>query len=66
MTEDKELADIYAIVAIVAPQHKLQFFSTSDWQDPSQDFCAKYCQSLENRLKTYQERLTSTQSPSKA
>jgi hypothetical protein len=66
MTDDQDLGDIYAIGTILAPRHKLQFFSTPDWDDPEKDFCAQYRRSLELRLEGYQERLASTQAPARA
>jgi hypothetical protein len=62
LTDNKDLGDIYAIGTILAPQHKLQFFSTPDWQDPDRDFSTQYRQSLESRLNDYKEGLTSSQS----
>lgn len=65
MTDDIE-DDLFAIGTILAPQHKLQFFSGKDWEDPDVDYCEKYRQSLLKYLQPYQIRISSTQSNSPA
>ena len=65
MTDDIE-DGLFAIGTILAPQHKLQFFSGKDWEDPEVDYRAKYRQSLMKYLQPYQRRLSSTQSISQA
>lgn len=54
--------DLYAIGTIIAPQQKLQFFSTKDWDN---NWRIRYRNSLEHCLKPYQRRLLSTQSRAK-
>jgi hypothetical protein len=59
---DQIPGDLYAIGTIIAPQQKLQFFSTKDWDN---DWRARYRNSFEHCLEPYQRRLLSTQSPAK-
>jgi hypothetical protein len=65
MTDDVP-SDLYAIGIIIAPQHKLEFFSTKDWDDPETNWRARYCESLPDYLQLYKQRLLDTQSPLKA
>ena len=51
-TDDPELGDIYAHGTILAPQHKLQFFSSQDWID--KDYASLYLESFQDRMKAYQ------------
>lgn len=51
-TDDPELGDIYAHGIILAPEHKLQFFSGPDWQD--KDYSSLYLKSFHDRIKAYQ------------
>jgi hypothetical protein len=57
MTDDID-GDLYAIGTIIAPQHKLQFFSSKDWDEPNQDWRRRYRKSLEDRLELYKQRPT--------
>ncbi|OQE58765.1 hypothetical protein PENNAL_c0360G08151, partial [Penicillium nalgiovense] len=59
---DQIPGDLYAIGTIIAPQQKLQFFSTKDWDN---NWRARYRNSFEHCLEPYQQRLLSTQSPAK-
>lgn len=54
---DQIPSDLYAIATILAPQHKLKFFSTKEWNDPDQDWQARYRSSLEKYLEPYYDRL---------
>lgn len=58
--------DLYAIGTIIAPQYKLQFFSTKDWDEPQQDWRERYRHSLEDRLELYKQRLSDPLPSSKA
>ncbi|KAJ5742626.1 uncharacterized protein N7511_011358 [Penicillium nucicola] len=60
---DQIPGDLYAIGTIVAPQQKLQFFSTKDWDNA---WRIRYRNSLENCLEPYQRRLLSAQPSAKA
>jgi hypothetical protein len=53
--------DVYAISTILAPCHKLQFFSGEDWEDG--DWAGKYRQSLREKFDIYRSRLKSGQTP---
>lgn len=55
MTDDID-GDLYAIGTIIVPQHKLQFFSSKDWDEPGQDWRRRYRKSLEDRLELYKQR----------
>ena len=50
-TDAKELGDVYAHGTILAPQHKLQFFTSKDWAG---GWDASYLKSLQDRIKGYQ------------
>ncbi|RHZ45341.1 uncharacterized protein CDV56_102092 [Aspergillus thermomutatus] len=54
MTDLEGLSDIYSAGTILAPQYKLEFFQTPDWQDDNKDFAAQYKQALEDRVKHYE------------
>jgi hypothetical protein len=58
--------DLFAIGTILAPQNKLHFFSDKDWEDPKIDYCEKYCKSLQDYLRPYQQRISDTQLQSRA
>jgi len=51
-TDDPALDDIYAHGTILAPEHKLQFFSGLDWKD--KDYPSLYLESFKARMKLYQ------------
>ena len=51
-TDDPDLGDIYAHSTILAPQHKLQFFSGQDWID--KDYASLYLKSFQDRMTAYQ------------
>ena len=54
--------NLYAIGTILAPQHKLQFFSSREWgNDP--EWRAKYKADLQEFMEPYQRRLSKTQLP---
>lgn len=54
--------NLFAIGTILAPQHKLQFFSSREWgNDP--EWCARYKADLEEFMEPYQQRLSKTQLP---
>jgi hypothetical protein len=60
MTDLEGLSDIYSTGTILAPQYKLEFFQTPDWQDDKKDFAARYKQSLEDRVKHYEDSVYSS------
>jgi hypothetical protein len=51
-TDDPALGDIYAHGTILAPEHKLQFFSGPDWKD--KDYASLYLETFKDRMKLYQ------------
>jgi len=57
MTDTKGLGDSFASSTILDPQYKLDFFKTSDWQDPETDYSSQYQEIMEERIKRYQDRL---------
>lgn len=65
MTDDID-GDLYAIGTIIAPQHKLQFFSSKDWDEPGQDWRGRYRKSLGDRLELYKQRPADLPSSSEA
>ncbi|OKO97902.1 hypothetical protein PENSUB_9828 [Penicillium subrubescens] len=60
ITDLEGLSDIYSTGTILAPQYKLEFFQTPDWQDNKKDFAARYKQSLEDRVKHYEDSVYSS------
>lgn len=48
----------YAIATILAPTHKLQFFSSKEWGDNSQDWREIYRNTLQEYLEPYKQRLS--------
>lgn len=54
-TDDPALGDIYAHGTILAPEHKLQFFSALDWKDKDKDkdYPSLYLESFKARMKLY-------------
>jgi hypothetical protein len=60
MTDLEGLSDIYSTGTILAPQYKLKFFQTPDWQDDKKDFAAQYKQSLEDQVKHYEDNVYSS------
>jgi hypothetical protein len=60
---DEVPSDLYAIGTIIAPQNKLHFFSTKDWDN---NWRERYRKSLEDYLEPYKQRLSESQPPSKA
>lgn len=65
MTDDIP-GDLYAIGTIIAPQNKLKFFSTKEWEDPDQIWLTRYRKSLEDYLEPYKKDVSDIQSRSKA
>lgn len=63
---DKIDNNLYAIGTILSPQQKLQFFEGKDWEDPDNDWRAIYRKSLEDYFDIYKQRLSDSQSISKA
>lgn len=57
MTDEVE-SDLYAIGTILAPQNKLEFFSTKDWEP---NWRVRYRKSFEEFLIPYQERYSESQ-----
>jgi hypothetical protein len=55
-------SDLYAIGTILAPQNKLEFFSTSDWEP---HWRTRYRKSLEEYIIPYEKRYSDTQSTTK-
>jgi hypothetical protein len=51
--------DLYAIGTILAPQNKLEFFSTSDWEP---EWRVRYRRSLEEYILPYEKRYSETRS----
>ena len=51
----------YAIATILAPTHKLQFFSSKVWGDNSQDWYEIYCSTLREYVEPYKQRLSDSQ-----
>jgi len=56
-------SDLYAIGTILAPQNKLEFFSTKDWEP---HWRPQYRRALETYVQPYQQRYSETQSTSTA
>jgi hypothetical protein len=57
MTDEID-GDLYAIGTILAPQNKLEFFSTKDWEP---HWRIRYRESLEEYLIPYQQRYSESQ-----
>ena len=55
---DQVPGDLYAIGTILAPQNKLHFFSTKEWEPY---WCIQHCRSLEEYLVPYKEQYSDTQ-----
>lgn len=55
--------NLYAIGTILAPQHKLQFFSKRDWADNNFEWRTRYKNCLESYLEDYQHRPPENQLP---
>ncbi|EED11521.1 conserved hypothetical protein [Talaromyces stipitatus ATCC 10500] len=53
--------DLYAIGTILAPQNKLEFFSTSEWEP---EWRVRYRKSLEEYIVPYEKRYSETQTQS--
>jgi hypothetical protein len=53
--------NLYAISTILAPQHKLQFFSKKDWADNNFEWRTQYRQYLERYLEPYSQRQSEKQ-----
>lgn len=53
--------NLYAIGTILAPQHKLQFFSKKDWADNNFEWRTQYKQYLERYLEPYSQRQSENQ-----
>ena len=60
MTDLEGLSDIYSTGTILAPQYKLKFFQTPDWQDDKKDFATQYKQSLEDQVRHYKNSIYSS------
>lgn len=52
---DKIYSDIFTVGTILAPEHKLQFFNSKDWDD-STDWRQRYRQSFDNFIESYKQR----------
>ena len=63
---DNIYSDLYAIGTIIAPQHKLQFFSGKDWGGDSNEWRERYLKSLKDYLEPYKQRLSECQSQIRA
>ncbi|KAJ5264753.1 hypothetical protein N7505_007546 [Penicillium chrysogenum] len=57
----KAHGDLYAIDTILAPQHKLQFFSRYEWAENNFASRERYRQSLKDYVRPYHERLSNSQ-----
>lgn len=53
--------NLYAMATILAPQHKLQFFSSKEWADDSQDWCEIYRKTVQEYILPYKQRLSDSQ-----
>lgn len=51
----------YAIATILAPTHKLQFFLSKEWGEISQDQRKINCNTLQEYLEPYRQRLSDSQ-----
>lgn len=60
---DEVHGDLFAIGTILAPEHKLQFFASKDWDD-DYDWRQRYRQSFNDYVRPYQQRLVNPQAPS--
>jgi hypothetical protein len=58
---DEVPSDLYAIGTIIAPQHKLHFFSGKDWDNPEYDWRQRYRKSLQDYFEPYKQQLSVTQ-----
>lgn len=54
-TIDPALGNIYAHGTILAPQYKLQFFLSEEWQDDNIDYAEMYRSSLQDQIRSYQQ-----------
>ena len=54
-TIDPALGSIYAHGTILAPQYKLQFFQSEEWQDEDIDYMEMYRSSLQDLIRSYQQ-----------
>ncbi|KAI1829204.1 hypothetical protein DTO027I6_9899 [Penicillium roqueforti] len=57
----KAHGDLYAIGTILAPQHKLQFFSRDEWAENNFASRERYRQSLKVYVRPYHERMSNSQ-----
>lgn len=57
----KAYGDLFAIGTILAPQHKLQFFSRYEWAENNFASRERYRQRLRDYVRPYQERLSNSQ-----
>lgn len=57
--------DLYATGTILAPQHKLQFFSSKEWGDNDPKWPIKYKKYLQDYMEPYKQQLPEAQLPSK-
>ena len=64
---DEVHGNLFAIGTILAPEHKLQFFNSKDW-DSGKDtnWRQRYRQSFQDTFESYKQRLTSLQISSQA
>jgi hypothetical protein len=56
--------NLYAIGTILAPQHKLQFFSQKEWADNNFEWRTRYRQRLEKYLEPYSQQQINNYQPS--
>jgi hypothetical protein len=57
---DEVNGDLFAVGTILAPEHKLQFFASRDWDDDT-DWRQRYRQSFDDCIKPYKQRLANPQ-----
>lgn len=55
--------NLYAVGTILAPQYKLQFFSTPEWADNDYEWRQTYLDFLKEYLEPYTERQSNSQGP---
>lgn len=57
--------NLYAIGTILAPQHKLHFFSKRDWADNNYEWRRTYKECLEKYIEPYKQQQLEAQAPQK-
>lgn len=63
---DEIHGDLFAIGTILAPEHKLQFFASKDWDndDDNTNWRQRYRQSFDKYIEPYKQRLANPQASS--